>query len=183
MNIFKTNPCPITSAREACNKLVIKMPTESVQILACKFSLEQLKFAPPNKDNSARKHFNPKHGSVRWALESYGNYRWLIEHALALCDEYSKRYKKIHFQTKFINWAANNVSYSDFQIKELTPIYLAMPDKYKKYSKDYLCYQDYINGEKLHYSRWPSLEKIPEWFANKNIDYIDKNFHNGVYKL
>ena len=43
-----------------------------------------------------------KHGAFRkhpctiWAAENYWNLSWLISHGLALCDEYTARYGKVH---------------------------------------------------------------------------------------
>ena len=36
------------------------------------------------------------HPCTVWANETVANARWLIKHGLALCEEYSNRYAKIH---------------------------------------------------------------------------------------
>lgn len=182
MNIFKTHPSASKSAQLLPNKLVIKMPTETAQILASKFSLERLAESdcPRNKDGSTRRHFNPKHPSVKWAHQTKENFLWTLEHGKSLCSEYKKRYKVKHFQVEFFEWIGRNINQLSFQESGLKPLSLAMPEQYKVYSADYLCYQAYINGEKS-FSRWPSIESIPDWWIDKSEKWVDKNFKNGEY--
>lgn len=182
MNIFKTHTCPILSAKDICNKLVIRMPTETSQLIATAFSLEQLSSTdcPKNKDGTNRKHFNPKHGSAIYTRNSFGNFLWVLYHGLALCEEYQVRYKKRHFNHDFLIWAQKNSGLIQFDKTEEEPIYLAMPDKYKTYPQDWMCYRAYINGEKT-YSKWPSIDKIPSWFHSHTPEFVDKTFQNGQY--
>jgi hypothetical protein len=37
-----------------------------------------------------------KHPCTQWAAENYWNLSWLISHGMALCDEYTARYGKVH---------------------------------------------------------------------------------------
>ena len=183
MNIFKTDPCPIQSAIDASNKLVIKMPTESAQLLATAFPLSVLSQpdVPKNKDGTNRKHFNPKHGSARYTKNTRKNFEWVLNHGFALSREYHVRYKQEHFQLNFFNWVADNYTkYIYFENIDEEPVYLAMPDKYKVYPQDFMCYRSYIIHEKA-YSRWPSVDKIPAWFPVKSSDFVDKNFVDGNY--
>lgn len=182
MNIFKTNACPIQSAIDLPNKLIIKMPTESSQLIATAFTLEQLASpdCPRNKDGSVRRHFNPKHGSAIYTRNSVGNFLWVLNHGLALCEEYQRRYNKRHFNHDFLIWAHRNSGSISFSNINEEPLYLAMPDKYKSYPQDWMCYRAYINGEKT-YCKWPSIDKIPIWFHTRSNDYVDKTFINGIY--
>lgn len=157
------------------------MPTETAQILATCFSIQQLEKAPLRKDGMFRSHFNPNHPSCKYPRQSIGNFQWILNHGLQLCYEYKYRYKIDHFQLDFLKWCQSNIEISNIQkIDTLFDVPLAMPDKYKIFSEDYKCYRAYINGEK-EYSRWPSIEKIPSWFKDRSEKYVDKNFVNGSY--
>lgn len=180
MNIFKTNPCPVISAKEACNILIRKMPTETAQLIATCFSLKDLESAPKNKDGSNRKHFNPKHPSALYTRYSKDTFGWVLNHGIALCTEYSKRYKKQHFQEDFFKWVVQNQNKIAFVNTDFPSLFLAMPDEYKVSNHDYLCYQAYINGAK-DYCFWPSVSDIPNWYKEKSEKYVDKNFINGQY--
>lgn len=167
--------CPKKAAVTLPNKLIVKMPVESSQLLANHFTLEELASptCPKTMKGTARKHFNPKHGCSIWANYSLANYEWLLKHALALCDEYSRRYNKQHFVLSFLYWVSSNLKKNRFTCTSLTPVYLAMPDEYKKYSGDDFIasavesYREYMLKEKAYYSKWPTKKDIPAWWVEQ----------------
>ncbi len=88
MNIFVTNPDPIKSAEYLDDKRVIKMILESAQLMctaARSFGIEAVYRST---------HLN--HPCSIWVRTSRENYAWLLEHFKALCNEYTKRYGKVH---------------------------------------------------------------------------------------
>jgi len=100
MNIFVTNQCPIQSARNLPDKHIVKMPLETCQMLAIIYSDWYYGIGQLHKVNGqpyATKHgaFR-KHPCTQWAAENYWNLSWLISHGMALCDEYTARYGKVH---------------------------------------------------------------------------------------
>ena len=100
MNIFVTDQCPIQSARNLPDKHIVKMPLETCQMLAIIYSdwyygigqLHKLDGKPYATTHGAFR----KHPCTIWAAESYWNLSWLISHGMALCDEYTARYNKVH---------------------------------------------------------------------------------------
>ena len=100
MNIFVTDPCPIQSARNLPDKHIVKMPLETCQMLAIIYSDWYYGIGQLHKLNGQP--YATKHGAFRkhpctiWAAENYWNLSWLISHGLALCDEYTARYGKVH---------------------------------------------------------------------------------------
>ena len=100
MNIFVTDQCPIQSARNLPDKHIVKMPLETCQMLAIIYSDWYYGIGQLHKVNGqpyATKHgaFR-KHPCTQWAAENYWNLSWLISHGMALCDEYTARYGKVH---------------------------------------------------------------------------------------
>ena len=100
MNIFVTNDCPVQSARNLPDKHIVKMPLETCQMLAIIYSDWYYGIGQLHKVNGqpyATKHgaFR-KHPCTQWAAENYWNLSWLISHGMALCDEYTARYGKVH---------------------------------------------------------------------------------------
>ena len=103
MNIFYLGN-PQTSAQELCDKHVVKMITESAQMLCavhwCKAdTLEKVQeclsyhlFKPA--------HIN--HPSTIWTRETNEQYLWHYELYVEMCKEYTRRYGKIHGSSKFI---------------------------------------------------------------------------------
>ena len=84
MNVFAIYPCPIKSARALDDARVVKMATESAQIL-CTVAHER-GFAAPLRATHAH------HPVVLWAGAGRGNWDWLYEHMLALDEERLRRY-------------------------------------------------------------------------------------------
>lgn len=114
MNIFVIgeNACPYKSARDQCDKHVVKMPTESGQMLSTVHRIldgkqilresvsgkRMVKYweLPDDREDTLFKAVHPKHPSTLWTMESDSNYRWHWEHLYALCKEYTLRYDKVH---------------------------------------------------------------------------------------
>ena len=86
MNVFAVNISPTISARQLCDQHVVKMPTESAQIMndvLLSLGLE-----------GVCEKFNPRHTIVIWAASDPANFLWLAIHGEALCEEYSLRFSK-----------------------------------------------------------------------------------------
>lgn len=153
MNIFVLSKNPILAAQMQCDKHVVKMILESAQML----STIQSKHGISTKYKPT--HIN--HPCTIWAGTTQSNYRWLLTHAKALCEEYTKRYNKIHACQELIDGV---LSFVPTQIPDsgLTDFVQAMPDKYKQ-EDPVQAYRDYYIGEKNSFAKW-KLGNQPEWF-------------------
>lgn len=154
MNIFILDEDPILAARDQCDKHVVKMVLESAQLLCSPFDSG----TAPYK----RTHYN--HPCSKWAQASSENFDWLALHALALCEEYTYRYKKIHKSEKVINWCIENKFILSFANKSRTAFALAMPDKYKS-GNAVESYRAYYSGEKATIAVWNKTRKPPLWWT------------------
>jgi len=81
----------------------------------------------------------------------------VIYRLLTRCEG-DKVYKQTHTNHPSTIWCRE--SYSNFR-KEITPLALAMPDKYKN-KNPVKAYRDYFNGEKLHLAQWKN-KNCPDW--------------------
>ena len=100
MNIFVTDDCPIQSARNLPDKHIVKMPLETCQMLSIIYSdwyygVGKLYKSDGTPYRTAHGAFR-KHPCTMWAAANQYNLAWLIQHGLALCDEYTARYDKVH---------------------------------------------------------------------------------------
>jgi Pyrimidine dimer DNA glycosylase len=96
MNIFITDPCPTLSAIALDNRRLVKMVLETAQLLstACRMMLV-------DDDRLYRKtHFN--HPCAVFARKSSSNFKWLVEHGLALSQEFEHRFGKVHASEEII---------------------------------------------------------------------------------
>lgn len=152
MNIFALHPCPHQSARDLCDKHIVKMALETAQILCtvrAKYGHE-----PPYRPT--HKH----HPCVVWAEQDLENYIWLICHGQEICREYTKRYGKVHACLAIINDCSNNLPpLPDTQ--KLTPFALAMPNEYKLQCP-HESYRNYYRNAKAKFLNYTNRQK-PTW--------------------
>lgn len=103
MNIFRVDDNPIVAAQSLCDEHVVKMTTETAQILCfVHYNLGATK--APYKPNKA----HLKHPATLWAGDSIENYRWLVSHGEGLAAEFSFRFLKKHASEAIIKWAKDN---------------------------------------------------------------------------
>ena len=88
MNIFATSEDPVRCAKALDNKRVVKMVLESTQILCTAIII--------NGGEAPYKPAHVRHPCTIWASESISNWMWLYHHAYTLCQEYTRRYHKVH---------------------------------------------------------------------------------------
>jgi hypothetical protein len=156
MNIFVLNENPKLAAQDQCDKHVVKMILESAQLLCSAHHIF------PNSDLShLYKLTHKNHPCSIWTRQSKQNYEWLCSHALALCEEYTFRYKKIHASKKVIDWCSvNEPNIPSIGMLEFVK---AMPNEYKtddtveSYRQYYI--KDKLKKIKMVYTN----RKIPEW--------------------
>ena len=94
MNIFYFDDSPVTSAASQPDKMLVKMPLETAQMLSTAHRvLDGDEYADAN---GLYKTAYKNHPCTIWARESSANYLWLYEHFIALGKEYTYRYGKEH---------------------------------------------------------------------------------------
>lgn len=86
MNIFASFQDPERSARYLDDQRVVKMMTESVQMLCTTLHVVGQGSLDLHKPEQ------PNHPCTKWVREGIENFEWLYEHALALQDEWRLRW-------------------------------------------------------------------------------------------
>ena len=159
MNIFYFYDCPVLSAQAQPDKMLVKMPLETAQMLCTAHrELDGDEYAD-EAGLYKRAYWN--HPCTVWARESSANYFWLYKHFLALGKEYTFRYGKTH---NSVDKLARALFKQPDNIKRIgmTPLAQAMPDKYKN-DDPIKAYRDYCINEK-HYAKWEKGRAIPNWW-------------------
>lgn len=149
MNIFVSDQCPIKSAHNLPNVLLIKMTCESAQILSTvHHTLDgvQVGYKPTHS----------QHPSTVWTRSTSSNYQWLYAHFKALCEEFTFRTGKTHKSSELLNV----LDKLPINIKkaELEPFAMAMPDHHKRLGifDQTIAYRSYL---KEKYAEWACREK------------------------
>ena len=159
MNIFYFYDCPIKSAQAQPDKMLVKMPLETAQMLCTAHrELDGDEYAD-KVGLYKRAYWN--HPCTVWAREAYANYRWLYKHFIALGEEYTFRYGKIHSTDSLLR---DLLMSPPTKIKEggLTTMPQAMPDHCKK-PDSVDAYRTYYIQEKKRFAKW-TKRQVPHWF-------------------
>ena len=170
MNIFVTDPSPTLSARCLPDKHIVKMPLETCQMLSIVCSkkwghdygeLHRINGEPYKTEKGAFRN----HPCTIWANASLENTWWLLAHGLALCNEYSWRYGKIHSCEKTLVEATEIIPPAPrpYLPKSFT---FAGPDEFKYDTSidTFTAYKRYISSKPWaasNYLRDPSRK--PHW--------------------
>lgn len=154
MNIFCTSNCPIESAQFLDDKRCIKMCLETAQLLSSALRL------CGHSGEGLYKITHKNHPSNIWARTTQGNYKWLLEHFRALCNEYNRRTGKIHASSKLLPIFEQGVS--------LIPVGERMPfsNNARNLTKgvDFTHEKDTVKAYQLYLSeRWESDKREPKW--------------------
>lgn len=154
MNIFVLSHDPIQAARFLCDKHVCKMIVETAQMLSTAWPI----------DVSPYKHTHVNHPCNVWMRSSLSNYKWLLVHGLTLCEEYTKRYNRVHkTETKAFDWFLD-AGYPDIIDVGLTPFAIAISDKSLIVADDpVVSYRNYYKTAKARFAKWKASSP-PEWW-------------------
>jgi hypothetical protein len=151
MNIFYVDRDPVIAAQQLVDKHVVKMPLETAQLLCSAF--------PQGIAPYRRTHYN--HPSAIWTRKSKANYLWLIDHGIALCNEYTKRYNREHKSNIVILWCRDNIDALEWGEDFFTDPPECMPDECKT-GNSVQSYREYYRKHKSYIYRWTNRER-PEW--------------------
>ena len=148
----------VQSGKEQDNYRVVKMILESCQILSTVLNEQGLE-APYRS-------FNPKHPSCLWAAESADNFENLSLHTMAMLEEYTDRFGKVHKCAGVLEQIMDLYDSSLFPRQDATPLRLAMPDYFKS-NNPILSYRKfYASKPRMRYPK----DKIPDWFLQLRGD-------------
>ncbi len=133
------------------------MILESVQMLCT--ALNKKGFSTPYKSTHV------KHPCVLWVEESYANFLWLQDLALALNQEYRWRFdKSCDHKSIAVLEQIKDYHYEDIGLTEFAQ---AMPDQYKCPGSAVTAYRRFYIGEKLGFAKW-SKRDMPAWIITSH---------------
>lgn len=149
MNIFASFACPVLSARYLDDKRVVKMVLESAQLLSTAITTRG------GKGPYRSTHVN--HPCSIWARSSVANYKWLLEHFVALTVEYHCRYGKVHKCVHLYPELLDGIRY----IPDGLPTPLPNCTTLKHLSDTHYAYRKYLQHKWANDKRLPTRYKLP----------------------
>lgn len=162
MNIFLLNKDPVIAAQQHCDKHVVKMVLETAQMLCTVHRILDV-YVP---DNFYRK-THENHPCTVWVRKTDSNYNWAYQLFIALCNEYTFRYDKVHLSDQKFR---EELQYPPENIVSgpLTPFPKAMkayPD-IAKIPDPVKAYQEFYIADKAHFAVWEKGRPAPAWWPN-----------------
>ena len=179
MNIFHVDTDPKICAEQMCDKHVVKMVIETAQLLSTSHRVvDGIEYKGKTKSNrNIKRWLHPdsemetklykachvNHPSTIWTRETSSNYEWLYTHFVALCDEYTHRYGKVHMTDTKLR---NTLSRTPRNLLQggVTEFKQCMPD-YCKRKNPIEAYRVYYINEKKDFARW-TKRNIPSWYIS-----------------
>jgi hypothetical protein len=184
MNIFAIESSPIDCAKSMVDKHVVKMILETAQLLstahrildgqmvegkkmvAGSLPVRWRKFKkwklPDEREDILYSATHINHPSAVWCRLSNNNYNWLYAHFLALLDEYTFRYGKVHKCASLVD--ALRSPPHNIAVGYLTPVTPAMPEEYKVSGNTVESYRNYYRVAKARMHKWTKREP-PAWIG------------------
>lgn len=183
MNVFVLNEDPETAAIEQCDKHIPKMVVESAQMLSTvhrmldgieerresKSGKTMVKYwkLPDSREEFFYKAVHMNHPCTVWSRETSDNYIWHYRHFVALCDEYTYRFGKLHRTDALLRAGLERLP-DGINKSSMTPFPLAM-----KSNPECMFPEDPVKSYKLFYQTkqsrfkmsWARGRQRPEWFA------------------
>ena len=155
MNIFVLDYSPAKAAEYHCDKHVVKMILESAQLM----STAHHHFGSP-LSSELYKPSHQNHPCAIWVCKTHENYNWLFELFDHLCQEYTRRYKRVHKTQglmKFLQYPPERMPGT-----WATPFVQCMPEECKR--RDPVeAYRAYYKAHKASMAVWAHSTQ-PEWW-------------------
>lgn len=189
MNIFVLDSSPVLAAQLQCDKHVVKMIVESAQMLSTahrmldgkvrvvdrfntntgksrKAKIWQL--ADKNLDADLYAAVHTGHPCTVWTMMSDANYRWHYDHFVALCNEYTYRYGKVHRTDTVLRDILRNVPASIPRVP-LTQFPLAMKSNPEcmDHSDPVTSYRKFYQTKQARFKMAWTKRNVPDWFVVK----------------
>jgi hypothetical protein len=192
MNIFIVDRHPIVAAQMLCDQHVVKMYTESIQMLSTCHRVLDGKMEMALSNSGKRKvpryrlpdgrdkvlyhavHFN--HPCNIWIRQDVLHYEWLFLHTVTLESEYKKRFRNKSHACDFVlrriadRGPPQNIPNLDHtygttsKVYKLNSFVQAMPDEYKD-EDPVKAYRNFYIGSKSKFARW-NYTTPPKWYTD-----------------
>ena len=176
MNLFYLHKEPEVSATLHCDKHVVKMIIEYAQMLSTAHRMvdgEQYyglskngrriaRWRHPNSnlENVLYKASHINHPSAVWVRENAIQYQYMYDLFVALCDEYTYRYGKVHMTDSKLRDVLNNIP-DNMPLGDWREPPQAMPDDVKSESS-LDAYHKYYREYKKSFAKWTNRE-VPQF--------------------
>jgi hypothetical protein len=179
MNVFYLDSNPVTAAQMHNDKHVVKMIIEYAQLMSTAHRVldGELYYGltangrkikrwrlNSNMEGILYKASHVNHPSAIWARSSNNNYNWLYCLFVALCDEYTFRYGKVHETDRKLRDVLKTPP-MNIEVGYKTQPPQAMPDDVKVEGDSLSAYKNYYINYKSGFNKYTKRE-VPTWLQS-----------------
>lgn len=168
MNIFYLNEDPVVSSHLHCDKHVVKMVIEYAQMLSTAHrildgeeyldktangrNIKRYRLQDTEMENVLYKASHIKHPSAIWVRENAIQYQYMYDMFVALCDEYTYRYGRVHETDKKLRVLLDQLP-MNIELGSWREPPQCMPDDVKT-DKSIDAYHKYYQVYKKDFAKW-----------------------------
>lgn len=182
MNIFFINKDPVLAAQDLVDDHVIKMITESGQLLSiahrvldgCEIRVQYITkkgkkrtksvwVLPDHRNDILYNVTHKNHPCAIWVRTAVENYNWLVDHMFAMGDEYTRRYGKVHKTIRELGYDLQSPPYN-LEDWDWTEPAMCMPEEYIISNDPVENYRNFYKYGKAHLHTWKNKER-PDWLC------------------
>ena len=179
MNIFYLHENPKICAQYHVDKHCVKMIVETCQLLSSahryldgheivgqtRTGRKAKRWVLPDYRETQLYHATHiNHPSTVWTRESKANYQWHYKHFIALCDEYTYRYGKVHSTDTKLRIALQQIP-TNIPEKHMTPFKLAMGSNPECMLEDAVeSYRRFYETKQKRFTMVWTKRPVPKWF-------------------
>lgn len=181
MNIFVLDESAVTAAQLQCNAHVVKMIVESAQMLSTVHrmldgvetrrpsksgkTMSKYWVLPDSREDIFYKAVHMHHPCTIWTAESNNNYNWHYIHFVALCDEYTYRYGKVHSTDTLLREPLKSLP-TNIPIgpKTLQPLAMKSNPECMNYNDVVGSYRKFYQTKQDRFKMAWTKRPVPEWF-------------------
>jgi len=155
VNIFVLNEDPRQAAVDQCNRHVVKMGLEAVQLLCTALQTLHPDVTVPYRPTHVH------HPCVLWTMATPENAAWLAEHAQELFREYTRRYSRRHRSEAALDVVMGLLPQADWRAHQ--DFVQCMPDEWR-HPDAVTAYRCFYVAEKSRFARWAPCSRPPKWW-------------------
>jgi hypothetical protein len=187
MNLFVLDENPIESAKHYCDIHVNKIILEAAGCMCAahwEHDFPKIEESPlPLRIGQYRSRTHHNNHVTMWVRQTTSNYKWTALHAIALCDEYSRRYRiragtdRRHASEPIVHWLASNIPSG---VPENTRTQFRLATTPECYSPDIVAsYWVYYVVFKRHLTTW-KWTTTPWWYRTLNDLFLNGTSINNL---
>ncbi|AWK87734.1 pyrimidine dimer DNA glycosylase/endonuclease V [Azospirillum thermophilum] len=155
MNIFFLDRDPAAAARLHCDKHVGKMLVEAAQMMSTALRLRRAEVG--------YRVAYANHPVTLWVRAGAENYRWTLELADALAEEFRYRFGRVHRTSEVLGPLRDGADWRALLGPGVaSPPPLCMPDAWKVPGDPVASYRAFYRAEKAHFARY-TRRPVPDF--------------------